>query len=312
MVTSLFSVCSLEHAVAGSTGTVLATLFLFPLERLKTLLQTDLEGSRGFLEVLQQVVRDEGVSGLYIGCKPMLQTVGSSNFLYFFLFQGLKEPLAAAFGREEGLIGSYETLASSALAGALNMVCTEPLWRASVVAQASHRPGQLPGSSDALSPKTAASSRGVFGTVYQLWLQEGTRALWRGLSTSLWLVTNPVIQFFAYDFLKALCVHAEISTLEAFWIGAVAKAIATLITFPLQVAQSRLRACEGSMGMVQCLRDLHQKGLGAMYYGLMPKLLQTVSHAALMFALYEKIHWAIRRITRRGVSQLRKMKRLKA
>eukprot|EP00435_Cladocopium_sp_Y103_P018699 s2837_g4.t1 len=39
---------------------------------------------------------------------------------------------------------------------------------------------------------------------------------------------------------------------------------------------------------VQCLRELQAKGLGAMYYGLVPKLLQTVSHAALMFAFYEK------------------------
>ncbi len=30
------------------------------------------------------------VRGLYRGCGPMLQTVTSSNFLYFFLFEGLK------------------------------------------------------------------------------------------------------------------------------------------------------------------------------------------------------------------------------
>ncbi|CAE7243475.1 SLC25A17, partial [Symbiodinium microadriaticum] len=58
--------------------------------------------------------------------------------------------------------------------------------------------------------------KGVFATVHQLWLEEGARSLWRGLGTSLWLVANPVIQFFAYDFLKALHVKtAEISALEA-------------------------------------------------------------------------------------------------
>eukprot|EP00913_Durusdinium_trenchii_P003889 g3598.t1 len=84
----LFSVCSFEHAISGSTGTVLATLLLFPLERLKTLLQVDPEAYRGLYDVLRRVLRDEGASGLYTGCTPMLQTVGSSNFLYFFLFQG--------------------------------------------------------------------------------------------------------------------------------------------------------------------------------------------------------------------------------
>lgn len=307
---ALFSVCSFEHAVSGSTGTVLATLLLFPLERLKTLLQVDPEAYHGLLDVLRRVLPDEGASGLYTGCTPMLQTVGSSNFLYFFLFQGLKEPLAHAFGREEGIIGSYETLASSALAGALNMVFTEPLWRASVIAQASSSGGQRHGATE--SSKEVAPRCGVFATVHRIWAQEGARALWRGLGTSLWLVTNPVIQFFAYDFLKALYVHAaEISAAEAFFIGAIAKALATLLTFPLQVAQSRLRACGGGVGMVQCLRELQAKGLGAMYYGLVPKLLQTVSHAALMFAFYEKIHWVIRKLSRRGASQLRKMKRLR-
>ncbi|OLP99741.1 hypothetical protein AK812_SmicGene17679 [Symbiodinium microadriaticum] len=62
---------------------------------------------------------------------------------------------------------------------------------------------------------------------------------------------------------------------------------------------------------VQCMRGLYkEKGIGALYFGLVPKLLQTVSHAALMFAFYEKIHWAIRRLSRRGASQLRRMKRL--
>ena len=107
--------------------------------------------------------------------------MGSSNFLYFFLFQGLKEPLARALGREEGVIGSYETLASSALAGALNMVFTEPLWRASVVAQSVEKSG---------AKTSQPVKQGVFGTVRRLWAEEGVRSLWRGLGTSLWLVSN--------------------------------------------------------------------------------------------------------------------------
>eukprot|EP00435_Cladocopium_sp_Y103_P022774 s3596_g5.t1 len=115
--------------------------------------------------------------------------------------------------------------------------------------RASSSGGQRHGATE--SSKEVAPRCGVFATVHQIWAQEGARALWRGLGTSLWLVTNPVIQFFAYDFLKALYVHAaEISAAEAFFIGAIAKALATLLTFPLQVAQSRLRACGGGVGMV--------------------------------------------------------------
>lgn len=278
----------------------------------------------------------------------MLQTVGASNFLYFFLFEGFKEPLAILAGQPEGVLGPYETLASSALAGALNMVVTEPLWRACVVAQAlagEDTPGSSPivrphaepsslddppmipsmslgataSSSSSSRPmvpsmsERGSKSRGVFYVVYRLWRKEGPRALWRGLASSLWLVTNPVIQFFAYDLLKALARNpSEISSLEAFFMGAVAKALATIFTFPLQVAQSRLRAVKEASpaspdckrrpeleGMMPCLHALWlEGGVSRLYAGLGTKLLQSVTQAAFLFAFYEKIHRTIRSSSR--------------
>jgi len=302
----VFSQNSLDHAVAGSAGTVLATLLLFPLERLKTLLQVGEVSGVGLLGILLRVLRKDGPRGLYYGCKPMLQTVGASNFLYFFLFEGLKEPLATAARRPEGEVGPYETLASSAIAGALNMAVTEPLWRACVVAQAE--------SCDA----------SAFRTVCRMWTSEGPGALWRGLGSSLWLVTNPVIQFFVYDALKALRWSAtEFSSIDFFVMGAMAKAVATVTTFPLQVAQSRLRtvkqgvaccsSCPELKGMIPCMRSIFQKhGMGGLYTVLLPKMLQTVTQAAFMFAFYEKIHWVITRWTRRSVKRLaRRMRRLR-
>lgn len=349
---------SLEHAVAGTTGSMLATLLLFPLERLKTLLQLELRKDVGLLHILRRVLKEEGPAGLYRGCTPMLQTVGVSNFIYFFLFEGLKEPLANAAGRPEGEVGPYETLVSSAISGAINMSLTEPFWRACVVAQARTRPGLTSisadggtgGSSDLLltpslaeplaSPRSVRSSRllrqqtlgsvGVFHTVYHLWVAEGARALWRGLPSSLWLVMNPVIQFFVYDLLKAMLRSVDdISSAEAFAMGAVAKALATVATFPLQVAQSRLRAAREAVvgatvkelalqprpelqGMVPCLMALlREGGLNALYSGLFPKLVQTVTQTACMFAFYEKIHWVIRRFSKRTRRIARRMSALR-
>jgi len=129
-------------------------------------------------------------------------------------------------------------------------------------------------------------------------------------------VTNPVIQFFAYDMLKAVRLKSvDVSTAEAFLMGALAKALATVITFPLQIAQSRLRAARGDTkgvalppelrGMVPCIRHVFREGgLPALYKGLWPKLVQTVTQAAFMFAFYEKIHWVIRRAARRGLRRI--------
>lgn len=297
---------------------MLATGLLFPLERLKTLLQLDFgsdsesaESRRksGLRDVCISVLQQEGFGGLYRGCWPMLQTVGVSNFLYFLLFEGLKEPLAIAAGRPQGEIGPYETLLSSAIAGSLNMCLTEPLWRACIVVQDIAAGLSI---NNERREVQARRNSDVFVTVAQISEAEGSRSLWRGLGSSLWLVANPVIQFFVYDMLKSLRRRAtDVSSLEAFCMGAVAKAVATVATFPLQVAQSRLRAARESgtctdsrppelQGMVPCLRAIFsESGLSGLFSGLLPKLLQTMTQAACMFAFYEKIHWSIRKFSKR-------------
>jgi adenine nucleotide transporter 17 len=62
------------------------------------------------------------------------------------------------------------------------------------------------------------------------------------------LVSNPVIQFFVYEQLKnaRLSRHVQssenrISPGEAFLLGALAKGVATVLTYPLQLTQSVLR-----------------------------------------------------------------------
>mmetsp|Transcript_127066 Transcript_127066/g.220152 ORF Transcript_127066/g.220152 Transcript_127066/m.220152 type:complete len:360 (-) Transcript_127066:205-1284(-) len=345
---------SLEHAAAGTAGSVLATCLLFPLERLKTLSQLEDGAGSGLRDVCMRVLQDEGIMGFYRGCWPMLQTVGVSNFLYFFLFEGLKEPLAIAAGQPEGEVGPYETLLSSAIAGSLNMCLTEPLWRACIVVQARSRAlsSRLRAMSSEFPPKSPKSPAGagdvaagvsstpwerqitplnkgrrnsnVFGMVAHISVAEGPRSLWRGLGSSLWLVVNPVIQFWVYDVLKAMRRSAvDVSSLEAFCMGAVAKAIATIATFPLQVAQSRLRAARDRgtdvdvrrpelQGMVPCLRAIvKESGFAGLFSGLLPKLLQTVTQAACMFAFYEKIHWAIRRYSRRHLRMTRRMRAMR-
>lgn len=307
----VLSVNNLEHAVSGSAGTILSTLLLFPLERVKTLLQVYGEGPA---DVVARVLQEEGPRGLYRGCGPMLQTAGVSQFLYFFLFDAFKDKLAEYTARRNG---PYGTLVASAFAGSLNMVMTEPLWRSCVVAQAK-RTASFGSLNQQGERSSARPPPGVFGTVCQTWATEGPAALWRGLGSSLWLVSNPVIQFFVYDVLKALRVRGEsISAREAFWMGAIAKAVATFLTFPLQVAQSKLRAFRDKSaiqgggtppelsGMLPCLRHVYmESGTRGLYKGLWPKLVQTVTQAAVMFALYEKILWLIKRGTRRTLKRL--------
>lgn len=75
--------------------------------------------------------------------------------------------------------------------------------------------------------------------------REGVGALWNGTGPSLLLVGNPTIQFVVYEALKRRFTRIfrtqQLGDLTLFLIGAIAKAVATMITYPVQVLQSRLR-----------------------------------------------------------------------
>ncbi len=67
-------------------------------------------------------------------------------------------------------------------------------------------------------------------------------SLWKGLSTSLILVSNPIIQFVVYEKLKSLLKIDNSSywyDLVLFVIGAISKTISTLVTFPQTVIRTR-------------------------------------------------------------------------
>lgn len=71
-------------------------------------------------------------------------------------------------------------------------------------------------------------------------------ALWKGTMPSLILVSNPSLQFMAYESIKRRLMTgkkagAELGSLTVFLAGAMAKAIATIATYPLQIVQAKLR-----------------------------------------------------------------------
>ncbi|XP_021344927.1 peroxisomal membrane protein PMP34-like, partial [Mizuhopecten yessoensis] len=144
---------------------------------------------------------------------------------------------------------------------------------------------------------------------------EGIGALWNGTLPSIVLASNPSLQFMVYEVVKRyfqkLMKTKDLSGFLYFVIGAVAKATATITTYPLQVVQSRLRAGynkeERSASILSSLKELiRQQGVKGLYKGMEAKLLQTVLTAAFMFMIYEKIAATIFSIMGRSQGQASK------
>ena len=165
---------------------------------------------------------------------------------------------------------------------------------------------------------------------------EGFGVFFRGIETSLLLCSNPAIQFAAYERLRIRHLRKTGEQFpgpaDAFWMGAVAKTIATLFTYPLQVVQTRQRkgkkaqkekrAVEESKSEEQKVREegnsfrsvflrlLRDEGLAGLYSGLSSKLVQTVLNAAFLFLVYEQILVAVTRL-RKALSMATYRRRLR-
>jgi adenine nucleotide transporter 17 len=86
---------------------------------------------------------------------------------------------------------------------------------------------------------------GVIDGLVKVSKTEGITGLWSGTLPSLVLVSNPAIQFMIYELLKRetqrLLKTQSLSGTVVFMLGAISKSISTIVTYPLQVVQSKQR-----------------------------------------------------------------------
>lgn len=155
------------------------------------------------------------------------------------------------------------------VAGSINVLLTSPLWVVNTRMK--------------LQTNTYLS---LTDGLADLFNKEGFKGLWSGTLPSLLLVSNPAIQFMVYESVKRqLLEKKSFDNYSAFLVGALAKAVATTLTYPLQLVQSRLRA---GTSLVPLVKQVKHKPM-TLFRGLEAKLLQTVMTAALMFSIYEKL-----------------------
>jgi adenine nucleotide transporter 17 len=245
---------------------------------------------------------------LYLGVGPIVLTLATSNFVFFFMNETMKRVLLPSSGSRpphspKSRSAPYLSLLASCLAGIVNVLITNPLWVTNLKI--------VTGS---------AESSSLLTEMQNVARKDGLQELWKGTGTSVLLVSNPVLQFFVYEQLKnaRLSKHRQsngsrLAPGEAFLLGALAKGVATVLTYPLQLAQAVLRLQQRSndnddlpgskatgdqqqryRGTWDCLVKLRQRdGAIGLFTGMKAKLLQTVLTAAFTFLTYEQILHAV-------------------
>jgi solute carrier family 25 (peroxisomal adenine nucleotide transporter), member 17 len=235
-------------------------------------------------DILSCLIQLHRQKELYRGVGPVVATLATSNFVFFYAHEAVKTHMF-----RKGRRSVWRSLLAASIAGAINVVITNPLWVANIrIVQGN------------------TSNQSLWKEMRRILQAEGLSSLWNGSFASLLLVSNPVIQFFVYEQLKGLLQSKQrmtISPMLAFAFGAIAKAVATVLTYPLQLTQVLLRLQQHSDGAsspkyggtMDCLVKLHnENGFPSLFSGMKAKLLQTVLTSAFTFLTYEEILRAVK------------------
>ncbi|RAL02267.1 putative peroxisomal carrier protein [Aspergillus ibericus CBS 121593] len=229
-------------AVAGATGAVLANALVYPLDLVKTKLQVQVKRPgdskdadandtvhyKSTLDAINKIVEKEGIEGLYSGIAGSLIGVASTNFAYFYWYTVVRSFYMAS-NRVPKPPGTAIELSLGAVAGAVAQIFTIP------VAVITTRQQTQP----------KGERKGLIETGREVVESEdGWSGLWRGLKASLILVINPAITYGAYQRLKDVLFPGRnnLKPWEAFLLGALSKAMATIATQPLIVAKVGLQS----------------------------------------------------------------------
>eukprot|EP00931_Biecheleriopsis_adriatica_P049896 TRINITY_DN28874_c0_g1_i1.p1 TRINITY_DN28874_c0_g1~~TRINITY_DN28874_c0_g1_i1.p1 ORF type:complete len:539 (-),score=109.08 TRINITY_DN28874_c0_g1_i1:40-1656(-) len=259
---------------SGLVSSVGAEAILFPLDTVKLRQQVD-GGSAA--SVLQRVLREHGLSGLYQGLiGRLIQTITSN--VGFFIWQTLFVQLALERTPMQEKLGTVASLVLNMLAQQINRLLTTPFDVVASVNQA--------------DPK----SKGFFRTFYRLARTGGVPVLWRGLPVALLLSLNPALMFTLVgkmsDFLKVLRKSSSpLSSSDMFWISGIAKTIATLLTYPLIRAKAVIQAkATSDLGLWSMMSGIiREEGWMGLYQGVWIMSYKTVLFNSLMMAMKQKV-----------------------
>ncbi|KAK1390016.1 nicotinamide adenine dinucleotide transporter 1, chloroplastic [Heracleum sosnowskyi] len=286
-------------AGAGAAAGAIAATIMCPLDVIKTRLQvhgiTELahSGRKGgiIVTIFQNIIRAEGVKGLYRGLSPTLAALLPNWAVYFAVYGNLKS-LLHSHADSSGQLTFGANIVAAAGAGAATAIATNPLWVVKTRLQTQGmRPGVVP-------------YKSTLSALRQILLEEGIRGWYSGLLPSLVGISHVAIQFPAYENIKCYLAkkdNTKVSELSAGKVAiasSLAKIGASVVTYPHEVIRSRLQE-QGQVrnlkpqyaGGIDCLKQLLQKeGFSGLYRGCGTNLLRTTPSAVITFTAYEMIH----------------------
>ena len=257
----------------------------------------DLVKARGHpYTVAQTIFQADGVSGFFRGLPPTLIGIIPSRSAYFYAYQQCKQALGPYL--KEG--SPANALISGIAAGIAGNTLTNPIWMVRTRMQ--------------LLADTTAGQRAYLGyrdAISSIYKQEGFGGFYKGITASYWGCAEGGLQFIIYEQLKTRLLARQnrirkekglpgettkLPEWEYFVSAALAKSFASMLTYPHEVARTRLREqARGGIfkynGMWQTIGLVaREEGRAGLYGGMGVHLMKVVPNSAIMFLTYEIVN----------------------
>ena len=312
---------SLESAITGAVASSLANVVVYPLDLVKTLIQTQNKepniGSEAgvkpqakksrvqeirykhSLDALIKIFKTKGVLGLYQGLWTSIIAGFLQSFSYFFWYSIVRKSFFR-YKLLRGRLGKFSTpeeLLLGIVAAAVSQIFTSPIGVISTRQQTS----------------TSGSKGGFREVLHQIYSEQNNiTGFWRGFKVSLILTVNPSITFASYEKLQDIFITSkravdengqlletsgQLSPRQNFLLGVFSKVISTLITQPLIVSKAYLqRTGSNFQSFQQVLLYLYkQEGLISLWKGLAPQLSKGILVQGLLFMFKGELTKLIKR-----------------
>ena len=277
-------------ALAGSVSAAVSTVSVYPLDTIKTYLNrgTDAGGNpvKSAEDVFRRLLSTKGgesssaFKALYAGIESKIFMSMTQKFLYFYVYNYFLRLVK----RSRGTVSVFMNL----LVGYVS----------AIVAVGILTPFEIAQTRQQLNPAEKRPISKILSDIYE---KEGLPGLYKGFETNIILCVNPAIDYSVFDQVrKARLLRTgkkSLSDLEAFWLGAFSKAIATVLTFPhvrakvLQQAGVPRFQNMSSSGVLVSL--LVSDGFGSWFAGMKTQLVKNVIASAILMSVKERVERSV-------------------
>ncbi|RHZ72440.1 hypothetical protein Glove_242g148 [Diversispora epigaea] len=284
---------SLDNAIAGFSAGAISTIFLHPLDLVKTRFQIDdtvkgLNGKRlgATFNTLKTIFVKNKFIGLYRGMSPSFVGSTLSWGIYFYWYDLIKRKKAN--GDRLTKLTAIQHLTSSAEAGLITALITNPLWVVKTRMCASNR-------------SDPGAYKGLIDGLYQIIKYEGFFGFYKGIIPSLLSTSHGAIQFMIYEEMKKWRLkitpdkdRERLDNFEYLLMSGSSKAFASITTYPYQVIRTRLQNQKNEMkylGVFDIMKKiLRNEGILGFYKGLAPNILRVLPGTCTTFLVYENVN----------------------